>query len=135
MEEQNPSITCSIPSPLNFCITNNFIVMGTIKQGIFGGFSGKVRTIVSSNWKGICYMIGQAQSVKNPRTAKQVAQRDKFLLALSFIRPIQSFIQVGFKTYAHKQSEFNAAMSYTLKNVIKGTYPSFSIDYAKAMVA
>ena len=80
-------------------------------------------------------MRGQAQSVKNPRTAKQMAQRDKFALALSFIRPIQSFIKVGFKTYAVHQSEFNAAMSYTLKNAIKGTYPSFTIDYAQAMVS
>ncbi len=107
--------------------------MGTIKQGILGGFSGKVGTVVGSSWKGISYMRGQAQSVKNPRTAKQVAQRDKFSLSLSFIRPIQSFIQIGFKTYEHKQSAFNAAMSYTMKNVIKGTYQSFSIDYTKAM--
>ena len=109
--------------------------MGTIKQGILGGFSGKVGTVVGSSWKGISYMRGQAQSVKNPRTAKQVAQRDKFALALSFIRPIQSFIQIGYKTYAHKQSAFNAAMSHTLKNAIKGTYPNFTIDYENAMVS
>ena len=109
--------------------------MGTIKQGILGGFSGKVGTVVGSSWKGISYMRGQAQSVKNPRTAKQVAQRDKFSLALSFIRPIQSFIQIGFKTYAQKQSEFNAAMSYIMKNAIKGTYPSFTIDYSQVMVS
>ena len=109
--------------------------MGTIKQGILGGFSGKVGTVVGSSWKGISYMRGQAQSVKNPRTEKQMAQRDKFALALSFIRPIQSFIQIGFKTYAHKQSAFNAAMSYTLKNAIKGTYPNHSIDFEKAMVS
>lgn len=109
--------------------------MGTIKQGILGGFSGKVGTVVGSSWKGLSYMRGQAQSVKNPRTAKQMAQRDKFALALSFIRPIQSFIKVGFKTYAVHQSEFNAAMSYTLKNAIKGTYPSFTIDFAQAMVS
>ena len=109
--------------------------MGTIKQGILGGFSGKVGTVVGSSWKGLSYMRGQAQSVKNPRTAKQMAQRDKFALALSFIRPIQSFIKVGFKAYAVHQSEFNAAMSYTLKNAIKGTYPSFTIDYAQAMVS
>ena len=102
--------------------------MGTIKQGILGGFSGKVGTVVGSSWKGLSYMRGQAQSVKNPRTAKQMAQRDKFALALSFIK-------VGFKTYAVHQSEFNAAMSYTLKNAIKGTYPSFTIDYAQAMVS
>ena len=109
--------------------------MGTIKQGILGGFSGKVGTVVGSSWKGISYMRGQAQSVKNPRTAKQMAQRDKFALALSFVRPIQSFVKIGFKTYATRQTAFNAAMSYTLKNVIKGTYPSFTIDYSQAMVS
>jgi hypothetical protein len=109
--------------------------MGTIKQGILGGFSGKVGTVVGSSWKGISYMRGQAQSVKNPRTAKQMAQRDKFALALSFVRPIQSFIKIGFKTYATRQTAFNAAMSYTLKNVIKGTYPSFTIDYTQAKVS
>lgn len=30
---------------------------------------------------------------------------------------------------------FNAAMSYALKNVIKATYPSFTIDYTQAMVS
>ena len=34
--------------------------MGTIKQGILGGFSGKVGTVVDSSWKGISYMRGQA---------------------------------------------------------------------------
>jgi hypothetical protein len=30
--------------------------MGTIKQGILGGFSGKVGTVVGGTWKGIHYM-------------------------------------------------------------------------------
>lgn len=42
--------------------------MGTIKQGILGGFSGKVGTVIGSSWKGISYMRSRAQSVKNPRT-------------------------------------------------------------------
>ena len=33
--------------------------MGTIKQGILGGFSGKVGTVVGSSWKGISYMRGK----------------------------------------------------------------------------
>lgn len=30
--------------------------MGTIKQGILGGFSGKVGTVVGSTWKSVHYM-------------------------------------------------------------------------------
>lgn len=52
--------------------------MGTIKQGILGGFNGKVGTVVGASWKGIAYMRGQAQSVRNPKTAAQVMQRNFF---------------------------------------------------------
>lgn len=31
-------------------------IMGTIKQGILGGFSGKVGTVVGSTWKSVHYM-------------------------------------------------------------------------------
>jgi hypothetical protein len=37
--------------------------------------------------------------------------------------------------YASRQSAFNAALSYTLKNVINGVSSNFSIDYSKVMVS
>ena len=59
--------------------------MGTIKQGILGGFSGKVGTVIGSSWKGISYMRGRAQSVKNPKTDAQQKQR-------AFFREVQDII-------------------------------------------
>ena len=59
--------------------------MGTIKQGILGGFSGKVGTVVGSSWKGISYMRGRAQSVRNPRTEGQMEQRSKFAQVLELL--------------------------------------------------
>lgn len=76
-----------------------------------------------------------APNVKDARTAKQLAQREKFALVLGFLRPLQSYIRVGFKMYATRQTAFNAAMSYTLKNAIKGVSPDVSIDYSKVMVS
>ena len=52
--------------------------MGKIKQGILGGFKGKVGTVIGSSWNGIAYMRGLAQSVKNPKTAGQTTQRGFF---------------------------------------------------------
>ena len=52
--------------------------MGKIKQGILGGFKGKVGTVIGSSWNGISYMRGQAQSVRNPKTPAQMIQRDFF---------------------------------------------------------
>ena len=52
--------------------------MGKIKQGILGGFKGKVGTVIGASWNGIAYMRGLPQSVKNPKTAAQQAQRAFF---------------------------------------------------------
>ena len=52
--------------------------MGKIKQGILGGFKGKVGTVIGSSWNGIAYMKGLPQSVKDPRTDAQMQQRNFF---------------------------------------------------------
>ena len=52
--------------------------MGKIKQGILGGFKGKVGTVIGASWNGISYMRGLAQSHKNPKTAAQLKQRNFF---------------------------------------------------------
>src|SRR5574344_99440 len=109
--------------------------MGTIKQGILGGFSGKVGTVVGGSWKGISYMRGRAQNVKNPRTEAQMEQRSKFALTLGFLKPITGYVRTGYKTYAHKQTEFNAAMSYICLNAITGTYPNYTLDFSLALVS
>lgn len=115
-------------------ISLNFSAMGTIKQGILGGFSGKVGSVIGGSWKGISYMRSQAQSVKNPQTTGQVNQRTKFAIALAFLKPITEAIRVGFKLYAQKQTAFNAAMSYTLANAISGTSSDdYALDYANAL--
>lgn len=64
-----------------FCHIINFkfiSIMGVIKQGILGGFSGKVGGVVGSSWKGTAVMKARPQAVANPKTAAQVNQRTKF---------------------------------------------------------
>lgn len=109
--------------------------MGTIKQGILGGFSGKVGTVVGGSWKGISYMRSLAQNVKNPRTEAQMTQRSKFAIAIAFLKPITDYVRVGFKPYASKQTAFNAAMSYIVANAISGEYPDHTLDFAKVLVS
>ena len=109
--------------------------MGTIKQGILGGFSGKVGTVIGGNWKGIDYMRSKAASISNPKTEAQLDQRARFGAALKFLQPLTAFLRVGFKNYAVKMTAFNSAMSYNLNNALTGVYPDYSIDYASALVA
>ena len=83
--------------------------MGTIKQGVLGGFSGKVGTVVGASWKGTAYMRGIATHTKNPRTPKQIEQRTKMEFARNFLQQAAEFINIGFKDVAKRQSPLNYA--------------------------
>jgi len=110
--------------------------MGKIGKGILGGVSGKVANVVGASWKGIDYLRAKPQSVANPRTVLQVNQRTKFSLVLRFLQPNLSFVKLGFKNNAVKQSQFNSAMSYALNNAITGTtIEDFAIDYNLALLS
>jgi hypothetical protein len=109
--------------------------MGKIAQGILGGFSGKVGTVVGGRWKNIDYIRAKPISVANPRTPGQVNQRNRFAITLEYLQPNLGFIQKGYKAYAVGKTEFNAAMSYVLNNAIAGTAPNFSVDYSLALLS
>ena len=109
--------------------------MSTIKQGILGGFSGKVGTVIGGTWKGIDYMRSIPSSVSNPRTPAQQEHRAKFAAVVKFLKPLTPFLRIGFKNAAVKMSAFNAAMSANFKNAITGTFPVFDIDYTKVLLS
>lgn len=84
--------------------------MGKIKQGILGGFKGKVGTVIGASWNGIAYMRGLAQSVKNPKTAAQLQQR-------AYFKDLQSL--VGQLTDEQLQSLFPTVMrGMTRRNML-----------------
>lgn len=109
--------------------------MGTIKTGILGGFSGRVGTVVGATWNSVHYMRALATSVKNPRTDKQVSQRTKFSKTLTFLRAITPYVRIGYAGYAKKQTAFNAAMSYIMRNAITGSGLNLAIDYRRVLVS
>jgi len=80
-------------------------------------------------------MRGRAQSVRNPRTEGQMEQRSKFSLTLDFLKPITAYVRTGYKTYANKQTAFNAAMSYIVKNAVSGAFPNYALDFSLALVS
>lgn len=109
--------------------------MAIINQGILGGVSGKIGNVIGGTWKGIDYLRIKPSSVANPKTEGQLNQRSKFAKVLHFLQPMTDFLRVGFKQYAIKMTEFNAAMSYNLFNGVVGTYPNYNIDYPNALVS
>jgi hypothetical protein len=109
--------------------------MGTIKQGILGGFSGKVGTVIGGSWKGISYMRSIPQSVHNPKTERQTIQRSKFTVAVQTLKPLTSILNIAWKENIYQKSPFNAAMSYTLKNAVYNNSGNWEIDYPNFCVS
>lgn len=109
--------------------------MGTINQGILGGFSGKVGPIVGFRWKSKCYIRARAAKVSNPRTPKQQEQRSKFATAFNFLKNIKPFIRIGYKEFTKERSAFNSAMSYMLKRAVTGDGKDVKIDFNRVLVS
>ena len=59
--------------------------MGIIKQGVLGGFSGKVGTVIGSSWKGKAVMRGLTIAKSGKPTASQLQQQAKFSLMIKFL--------------------------------------------------
>ena len=109
--------------------------MATILNGILGGFSGTVGTVIGASWNGIEYMRSRASVITQPNTPAQLEQRAKFGMVGKFLRPLIPFLRVSYKELAVKKSAYNAAMAYTLENAVSGLYPDFMIDYTKVLVS
>lgn len=81
--------------------------MAKIKQGILGGFSGKVAGVVGTSWKGRAVMKSQPLSVANPRTEAQQEQRGKFskiaelasAVLTTFVQPVENPISGNISGY------------------------------------
>lgn len=83
--------------------------MAIIKQGILGGIQNKIGNVVGSSWKGIAVLKSLPVSVANPRTAPQVAQRDKFSQCVAFASSILAeVIKPLWDRFAQRQSGYNA---------------------------
>lgn len=95
--------------------------MGIIRRGILGGFSGKVANIVGSSWKGIAVMRSLPLSVANPRTPRQVAQRDKFSMMSKFSSQLLSvWIKPLWDRGAQQMSGYNAFVRENIDKMVLG---------------
>ncbi len=101
--------------------------MGVIKQGILGGFSGKVANVVGSSWKGIAVIKSLPLSVTNPNTAAQQAQRGKMMQIVAAARILlAALIQPYWNPFAQKQSGYNAFVSENIDTFATAGFTTFA---------
>jgi len=109
--------------------------MAKFNAGIMGPFAGKVGTVVGANWKGMPYMRSRPKNRTGPISKKEAANRNKFTVAQSWLKPLLQFVRVGFKDYSPTIVGFSAAKSWLMKNVMEKTDDGFIIDPSRMLVS
>lgn len=110
--------------------------MGKFLQGILGGVSGLVGTVVGASVHGVpTVRIRPKKSTKAPSQA-QINQRNIFSAVTNFVFTALDIVQVGYQYYnGSRLSAANAAVQYHLKNAITGVSPNRKIDYSKVKLS
>ncbi|WP_223108191.1 DUF6266 family protein [Marixanthomonas sp. SCSIO 43207] len=109
--------------------------MATFNNGILGGFSGTVGTVVGTTWRGVPVMRSKPRkSTKKPSPA-QLHNRLKFKMMYAFMLPIKAFLNESFDQPEEKKSRFDFAKSYFLTEAMIPTADSFIIDYPKVLIS
>ena len=93
--------------------------MGTIKQGILGGFSGKVGTVVGASWNGKAYMRGMPQHYTTQATWGTLFCQRALSAIIEVLRPIASTLRLTFGDYDHGMSTFNKAVKINYPGAIE----------------
>lgn len=102
--------------------------MGKIKQGILGGFTGKVGGVVGSSWKGIATIKARPISVANPKTAAQVGQRSKMSNTVAFAKVILAdIIKPLWDRFSGQKSGYNAFVQRNI-SLFENAMPSPAAD-------
>lgn len=109
--------------------------MATYKQGILGGFRGKVGTVIGSFWKGRCVMRSVPNHVSDPQTPAQMAQRARMTLVSHFLSSVLGFVNIGYRNYTAVETASNAAMRDNLAKAVIGSGTAVSLDLDKVQLS
>ncbi|WP_316817387.1 DUF6266 family protein [Pedobacter nyackensis] len=108
--------------------------MARIKNGILGGFSGKVGTVVGYNLGDESHM--RALPRRHAKfTENELLNMAKFKLVQDHLTPLKDFLRVGFKDYGTKMGGYRSAISYTRKIALVSDDAGFYIDPALLKVS
>lgn len=110
--------------------------MATFLKGINGAYSGKVGSVVGSNWRNVDYVRSRPKPSNKPASPDQLAQRARFALAVGFLSPIKDLLNLGYSDkLSGKQTGYNKALQQFISNAIVGDYPNYTLDYSSIAIA
>ena len=108
--------------------------MARIKNGILGGFSGKVGSVVGCRWKNIEYIRSLPAKPSGPPSEKQLAARAKFRFLNNWLNDKAAFFATSFINHTADITAMNAAYRFN-KDAVAGVYPDFELDYSRIVIS
>ena len=109
--------------------------MAIVQNPFTGRTSGRFAGAVFSKQFGKNTMRSKPVEVANPKTTKQLTQRQRFSMMVVVGRLLLSFIRVSFKQIAVGMSAFNSFVQQNIDLFIAGAYPNFTYDWSKLIVS
>jgi len=109
--------------------------MGKFSNSAFGNIKGKVGGQVAYRAKGQNIVRSRPTSVKNPRTAAQLAQRGAMAATVELSKYLAPAIKLGFPTRPLRQSAFNAFVSKNVGSCTQVQNDVLTLIYGNVKVA
>lgn len=91
--------------------------MAKTENPIIGATSGKIGNVIFSTWKGLNVIRSKPIKVKNPRTEKQILNRDKFAQLVNLYSIIKEIPKKGYLPLAIEKSSYNVFISQNIKSI------------------
>jgi len=106
-------------------------------NGVIGVSRKKVGEIVAfrNGGKTIARKYLGTGEIANPRTAGQLAQRERFGLLAETLSMAAAFFNHSFGAYRRYFNGFSAAMHYNWADLITGSYPLYTVDPTKLIIS
>ncbi len=109
--------------------------MARLINGVNGPFTGKVGSVIGYTVNGVHYMKGLYKKRTKAPTAGEVLNRKKFAASQVWLKPLISYVRVGFKGYNERFQGFAAANSWLIKNAIQVIDDEIIIDPALVRIS
>lgn len=111
--------------------------MAEIKNGILGGFTGKIGPVSGYVRHGRNVMRTSSSTVRDKATPKRLAQREKMRVCNSFINAFSGtgIFARTFPNADHGGSGYNRAMKVLMNSALEGVYPHYHILYDKFLIS
>ncbi|TPV32745.1 hypothetical protein FJ651_10540 [Paucihalobacter ruber] len=110
--------------------------MAFINQGILGGVSGKVGSVVGARWRGRNIIRSLPSRRNYTPTAAQEDQRERFGTVIQFLSPIRAIVSAFYGKKQGDKSAYNLATGYHLKEALLPNLPDgYVINYTKVLIS